>query len=123
MTFRRKYIFRPETGTELWISKGTPETTHEVTDLRPGPRGSLPQSLKAVAGKLVFAADDGIAGLEPWTSDGTAEGTVRMGDLAPGREASTPGPFSIASDKLLFGADDGEHGRELWSIPVAELPQ
>jgi ELWxxDGT repeat protein len=115
--------FRPETGTELWTSEGTAETTHLVADLRPGPRGSLPQNLKAVAGKLVFAADDGTTGLEPWTSDGTAEGTVRWGDLAPWRDASTPGPFSVANGQILFGADDGEHGRELWAIPVGELPK
>ncbi|HXU33869.1 MAG TPA: hypothetical protein VN851_25135, partial [Thermoanaerobaculia bacterium] len=112
---------RPETGTELWISRGTPDTTHLVTDLRPGARGSLPQYLKAVGERVVFAADDGTSGLEPWSSDGTAEGTVRWGDLSPGRDASTPGPFSIANGQILFGADDGEHGRELWAIPLTDL--
>jgi ELWxxDGT repeat protein len=115
--------FRPETGTELWTSEGTAETTHLVADLRPGLRGSSPQNLRAVAGKLVFAADDGTFGLEPWSSDGTAEGTVRLGDLAPGADASSPGPFSVANGQILFGADDGEHGRELWAMPVGELPQ
>ncbi|HEV7671300.1 MAG TPA: hypothetical protein VGS22_22510 [Thermoanaerobaculia bacterium] len=115
--------FRPESGTELWTSRGTAETTREVTDLRPGPRGSLPEYLKATAGRVVFAADDGVSGLEPWSSDGTAAGTVRLVDVAPGLAASTPGPFSIANGQVLFGADDGEHGRELWAIPMAELPQ
>ncbi len=115
--------YRRETGTELWVSKGTAETTHEVTDLRPGPRGSRPRYLKVIGDRVVFAADDGTSGLEPWSSDGTAEGTLRWGDLAPGRDASTPGPFSVANGQILFGADDGEHGRELWAIPVAELPQ
>ncbi|HXU46263.1 MAG TPA: hypothetical protein VN783_12110, partial [Thermoanaerobaculia bacterium] len=74
--------FTEATGTELWTSQGTAETTRLVADLRPGLRGSAPQNLKAVAGKLVFAADDGTTGLEPWTSDGTPEGTVRLGDLS-----------------------------------------
>ncbi|MEP7009941.1 MAG: hypothetical protein ABJC13_06435 [Acidobacteriota bacterium] len=113
--------FRPETGTELWISEGTAETTHMVTDLRPGPRGSAPQFLKVVGHRVVFAADDGLSGLEPWSSDGTPEGTVRLGDIAPGRDASTPGAFSIANGQLLFGADDGEHGRELWAIPFGDV--
>ena len=113
--------YRPETGTELWVSEGTAETTHEVTDLRPGPRGSLPQNLKTVGGTVIFAADDGASGLEPWMSDGTAAGTHRWGDIAPGAAASTPGPFSVANGQLLFGADDGEHGRELWSMPLAEV--
>jgi ELWxxDGT repeat protein len=113
--------FRSESGTELWTSLGTAATTREVVDLRPGPRGSLPQSLKAVADRVVFAAEDGTTGLEPWISDGTAEGTVRWGDIAPGAAASSPGPFNVAHGQLLFGADDGEHGRELWAIPVANL--
>ena len=115
--------FRPESGTELWTSKGTVGTTREVADLRPGSRGSLPQLLSAVDDRVIFAADDGTSGLEPWTSDGTAEGTVRWGDIAAGRDASTPGPFSVVNDQILFGADDGEHGRELWAIPVADLPE
>jgi ELWxxDGT repeat protein len=113
--------YRPETGTELWVTEGTAETTHEVTDLRPGPRGSQPQNLKVVGDRVLFAADDGTSGLEPWSSDGTAEGTVRWGDVAPGRDASTPGPFSVIGGQILFGADDGEHGRELWTVPLAEV--
>ena len=101
---------------------GTVATTREVADLRCGPRGSLPQNLKAVGARVVFAAEDGTSGLEPWISDGTAEGTVRWGDLAPGSAASSPGPFGIVNGQILFGADDGAHGRELWAIPVAELP-
>ncbi|HEV7671305.1 MAG TPA: hypothetical protein VGS22_22535 [Thermoanaerobaculia bacterium] len=111
---------RPESGTELWTSRGTAETTGEVVDLRPGPRGSVPQNLKAVGGRVVFAADDGTSGLEPWSSDGTAAGTIRLGDLASGRDASSPGPFSVVAGQILFGADDGEHGRELWAIPLAD---
>ncbi len=113
--------YRPETGTELWVSEGTAETTHEVTDLRPGPRGSAPQNLRTVGGTVIFAADDGTSGLEPWNSDGTPEGTLRWGDIAPGRDASTPGPFSVVKGQILFGADDGEHGRELWAIPLADV--
>ncbi len=113
--------FRPAAGTELWTSLGTPGTTREVLDLRPGSRGSLPQNLKAVGARVVFAAEDGTSGLEPWSSDGTAAGTVRWADIAPGAASSSPGPFSLANGQLLFGADDGEHGRELWAIPVAGL--
>lgn len=113
--------FTPETGTELWTSEGTASTTRRVTDLRPGPRGSLPQNLKAVGSRVVFAAEDGLSGLEPWSSDGTAEGTVRWGDLAPGAASSGPGPFTLARGQIFFGADDGEHGRELWAVPVADV--
>lgn len=113
--------FSPETGTELWTSAGTADTTQMVVDLRPGPLGSAPQYLRPVAGGVVFAADDGIAGLEPWRSDGTAEGTFRLADIAPGSAASSPGPFTIVGDNILAGADDGIHGRELWAIPIADL--
>jgi len=37
-----------------------------VIELRPGPRGSAPQSVASAAGVLVFAAADGVHGRELW---------------------------------------------------------
>jgi ELWxxDGT repeat protein len=113
--------FNETTGSELWVSRGAPGTTHLVVDLRPGLLGSAPQNLTAVGGVLVFAADDGVSGLEPWRSDGTAAGTFRLGDIAAGAASSNPGPFSVVGQQVLFGADDGIHGRELWALPLADV--
>jgi ELWxxDGT repeat protein len=109
------------TGPELWTSRGTAVTTHLVTDLRPGARGSYPQALTAVGSVLVFAATDGVHGLEPWRSDGTAAGTRPLGDLNPGPDASSPGPFTRAGNFVFTGAYDPEHGREPWAIPLDEI--
>jgi ELWxxDGT repeat protein len=113
--------FNEATGTELWTSAGTAQTTGMVADLWPGARGSQPRNLTAVHGLLVFAADDGVSGLEVWRSDGTAGGTFQLGDIAPGEASSNPGPFWVVGERVVFGADDGEHGRELWTVPVAEV--
>jgi len=109
------------TGSELWVSRGDPGTTHLVVDLRPGLLGSAPENLTAVGGVLVFAADDGVSGLEPWRSDGTAAGTFQLGDIAAGPASSSPGPFSVVGQQVLFGGDDGVHGRELWALPLADV--
>lgn len=113
--------FNETTGSELWVSRGIPGSTHLVVDLRPGLLGSAPLNLTAVRGVLVFAADDGVSGLEPWRSDGTAAGTFQLGDIAAGAASSSPGPFSVVGGQVLFGADDGIHGRELWALPLADV--
>jgi ELWxxDGT repeat protein len=119
-------VYNETTGAELWASTGNSEDTVStglVTDLNPGPASSSAQSLTAIGGALLFAADDGLTGLEPWRTDGTAAGTIRVGDISPGRDASSPGPFTALPNLVMTGADDGAHGRELWAIPRIEIVQ
>jgi ELWxxDGT repeat protein len=89
-----------------------------VVDLLSGPGSSFPSSLTVAAGKLWFAATDGLRGIELWTSDGTAAGTRLVQDLAPLAISSHPDQLTAAGDSLYFVADDGVTGRELWSLPL-----
>jgi ELWxxDGT repeat protein len=74
----------PEHGSELWVSGGTPETTHLLIDLVPGPGDpglGLPDKPLLVAGRLLFARSDNATHL--WLTDGTAEGTRPLLEIAP----------------------------------------
>ncbi len=71
-------------------------------------------SLTPFAGRLFFAADDGIHGYELWSTDGTAAGTKLFRDLLPGIDPSGPADLTVVGDRLFFSADDGVHGIELW---------
>jgi len=111
-----------EHGSELWVSEGTPATTHLVVDLAPGPQSiDVAESLQAtLRGQMVFGRrDDGDGRL--WLTDGTAEGTRRMVDaypfLAPIEQANS---FALAEvqGKLFFigriPGDDGSGVDQLW---------
>jgi large repetitive protein len=130
---------------ELWRSDGTRRGTALVEDIDPRRvdtgfhhicvgASSSPGPGVVVAGRLLFAADDGVHGREPWVSDGTARGTRLLADVDPLRSPAPPpdcedapndGPpdTGLPSDPAgfvrfrggaLFAADDGVHGRELW---------
>jgi large repetitive protein len=58
-----------ETGSELWISDGSPAGTRRLTDIKPGAAGSSPQAFARVGQRLFFTASDGAVGLEPWALD------------------------------------------------------
>jgi ELWxxDGT repeat protein len=103
-----------EHGEELWTSDGTPEGTHLVADLRPGPDSAAPVFLTPRGDHLFFAADDGTHGRELWMSDGTAEGTRMVRDIRPGPRASHPQALRTVDGLLAFAADDGAHGLEPW---------
>lgn len=71
-------------------------------------------ALYAVAGKLVFFADDGVTGREPWVSDGTADGTFPLKDIHPGLGSSAGWSAAAFGGNLFFTAHDPDHGAELW---------
>jgi ELWxxDGT repeat protein len=106
-------------GRELWQSDGTAAGTALAKDIQPGPFGSNPSDLLAVAGQLFFTADDGVHGRELWRSDGTDAGTRMVADLAPGPDSSDPQNLTVAGNRLFFAADDGVTGRQLWALPLA----
>ena len=76
-------------GRELWRSDGTALGTYLVRDVCPGQCSGIPvllgDSLAALAGGLLFTADDGVHGTELWFTDGTALGTRQVSDIRPGR--------------------------------------
>lgn len=82
---RAVFALEDDHGREPWWSDGTPEGTHRIADLCPGPCSSLDSNpFTAYGGRAVLLANDGVSGVEPWLTDGTAAGTWRLGDLCPG---------------------------------------
>ncbi len=57
-------------------------------EIRPGRKGSWPQSLTRVEGRVFFAANDHAHGRELWVTDGTPEGTHLVRDLLPPADLS-----------------------------------
>ena len=55
-----------EHGNELWRSDGTESGSVLVQDIVPGPDSSVPGSFTPLGDRVLFLANDGIAGEEPW---------------------------------------------------------
>lgn len=86
-----------KSGSELWVTERTRESTRRVKDLVPGPESNwLGPAVAAVLGKELVLW----SGNHLWKSDGTAKGTVRLSDavldLVPEAE------LIVAGDKAFF---------------------
>ncbi len=113
-------------GRELWVSDGTAAGTVLVEDIHPAGDG-LPlfgglHNPRAVGGRLLFFADDGVHGNEPWTTDGTAAGTALLADLRPGAAGSylfaltfNPDRPRVVAGRLYFRAFGEEGNLEVWT--------
>jgi ELWxxDGT repeat protein len=111
------------TGTELWVTGGTPGGTRLVRDQVSGSVGSFPAELTEHRGALYFFAFTSPfttpqkRGL--WRSDGTPEGTVLLAEFPVHVSGGTgcdgePASLTSTGALLFFVVDDGVHGRELW---------
>ena len=108
-----------ETGTELWITGGTPQSTGLLKDIDDTPfQGSNPGAfteLRTQAGSYaVFTAGDSTNGYELWITDGTLQGTKLVKDIAPGVGSSNPSSLTAVGGRVYFAADNGVSGSELW---------
>ncbi len=112
-------------GRELWFTDGTPEGTHEVADLVPGPASSqglelswedygIYRDIACLGDRAVFVADDGVRGVELWVTDGTAAGTALLADLYFGSYPSRPRRLTGVGDRAFFAAESDLHGLELF---------
>ncbi|HEX3126473.1 MAG TPA: ELWxxDGT repeat protein, partial [Thermoanaerobaculia bacterium] len=109
----------------LWRSDGTAAGTtllRQIILRDSRDRGITDRFFRPAAGRLYFAADDGVHGTELWQTDGTAAGTRLVQDIAPEGASSFPADLTVAGDRLFFSADDGTTGRELWVLPLAGPP-
>ncbi len=112
-----RFLFEADdtrTGTELWVSDGTPSGTSRLVDAVTATPDSNPEDLVAWGRDLVFSAEDGVHGREPWVSDGSPGGTTMLADLRPGPEGSNPQAFASTEGFVFFAADDGTRGVEPW---------
>lgn len=103
-----------EHGTELWVTEGTPESTHLLIDFLPSsdPDDDSPFPLKdcLLRGQLLIdVLVDGYSQL--WLTDGTAEGTRRLVDVYP-----LLAPLEYSGDFSL-----AEVGGKLYFLGAAEL--
>lgn len=98
-------------GNELWISSGTPGTTHLLVDVNPGTAASNPQNLIYFKDALFFTADDGKHDIELWKLNLSTKNLQRLTNTS----VSSPFyGFIIYQNKLYFSFNDGVHGSELW---------
>jgi ELWxxDGT repeat protein len=99
----RSYV-EPATGTELWVTDGTPAGTRLLRDIWPGEPDSAIGTGVVVGGKVVFPACEPVGGCELWASDGTEAGTGRLLDLEPGPGSSLPYGLSKIGSRVHFVA-------------------
>ncbi len=112
-------------GRQLYTSDGTAAGTSRVKRLveqRSGValpyfgRTVEPGQTAALAGKLIFAGDDGTSGAEPAASDGTVSGTIVLKDVRPGLDSPTPGEMTAVGSRVLFRATEGTNNdASLWA--------
>jgi ELWxxDGT repeat protein len=104
----------PEVGMELWVTRGTPETTQLVKDINPGPSSSFPLHIAVINGVGYFTANDGSHGSELWRTDGTDDGTWMVSDIRPGSSPSVPLNFVGLGSHVYFTTYKDASTRELW---------
>ncbi len=118
--FDGKFIFAGNTaatGTELYITDGTPAGTTLLSDIVTGPTGSNPAESALLNGFVYFTAETPTQGRELWRTDGTPGGTSFVKDIVTGPNGSNYQDayhlFSAGS-YLLFMARTPSSGVELW---------
>ncbi len=94
-------------GSDPWITDGTPAGTVKLADLAPGPLSGGPTSSATLGATNFLGSDSGL-----WATDGTPAGTTQ---LLPGTLLAainlTPAP---ALGVVLFDGRDASGGDELW---------
>jgi ELWxxDGT repeat protein len=104
-----------DTGIELWITGGTPESTVLLKDINDTPNeGSIPGVFTELGSRVIFQAYNNATGDELWITDGTPGGTRLLKDIAPGPASSLPRGLTAVGGLVYFSADDGVRGTELW---------
>jgi ELWxxDGT repeat protein len=108
-------------GDEIRATNGT--NVRLLTDLYPGPLGSLFNAPAVLGNFLLFEARSAIFGLNPWFTDGTAGMTdiVRQADgtlIYPAGSAIDDPGFTFFNGALYFAATDGVRGIELWRVAL-----
>ena len=89
-------------------------TVDLVADIYAGEMSSSPSELTPLDDRLLFAAENEVAGEELWVTDAATNETQLVLDIRPGAESSHPHKLIQSGERVFFFADDGEHGRELW---------
>ncbi len=100
-------------GSELWVTAGTPASTKMIADIYPGTSSGSPLGFTQFGSHVYFSAFDAL-GRELWRTDGTAAGTTMVKDVYVGSSSSSPSNLTAAAGKLFFTGSDGTAGTELF---------
>ncbi len=118
----------------VWKTRGTPETTVELTDAQSlCAGGGIPQTFAVLDGAAYFAATQvGDYWSELWRTDGTPEGTRQISHVGPRQQVDA---LTVFQGKLFFVADDldgdvstkratlwSSDGTTAGSAPLFDLP-
>ena len=114
----------------IWKTRGTPETTVELTDaLGICALGGAPQPFAVLDGVAYFVAyGNGDYWSELWRTDGTPEGTRKVSQVGPEKYVTA---LTVFRGKVLFIAEEiNNTGSALWSsdgttagsAPLFDLP-
>jgi ELWxxDGT repeat protein len=106
------------TGTELYVTDGTPGGTILLSDINSGTDGSDPSDFTLLNGFVYFTASTPATGRELWRTNGVPGGTTLVKDI----QAGPAGSFTLNSSYhifsngvyLLFAAGTTASGNELW---------
>lgn len=115
-----KLLFRGRTaatGSELYITDGTPGGTGLLKDIFAGSSSSAPADFVILGNNIYFTAVTAAEGRELWRSDGTAVNTSLVKDIVPGSTGSNAADqYEMYSNGsyLLFAATTAAEGTELW---------
>ena len=115
-----KLIFRgttSTTGSEIYITDGTPGGTVLVKDIYAGATSSAPGDFTLLNSVIYFSAKTAAEGRELWRTDGTLGGTTLLKDIVAGADSSNNiNQYHLYSNGtyLLFAARTPSTGLELW---------
>lgn len=106
-------------GPELWKSDGTAVGTAQLKEIGPGNASGQPPSVPLsnsvwLGNKLLFTANDGVAGAELWVTDGTESETQILFDINAGSAGSNLSFLTTWNGKAYFRAKTADKGNELW---------
>lgn len=115
------------TGRQLWTTDGTTAGTKVVRAIgaqeTPTERFLAgPVALGVANGKLLFAADDGVAGQQLWATDGTAAGTAAVKRLNPNDLGSDPESFVSIGSRVVFAGSDKLGGLAVFATDGTSAP-
>ncbi len=109
---------QPATGTELWLSDGSPAGTFMVQDTDPGTSHFSPAHFAELDGIALFQGSVHPLGEELWRSDGTAAGTWMVKDINIYHHSS-PAYLKNYNGMVVFNAI-GPDGQELYRTDGTE---
>ncbi len=108
--------FEPLTGTEPWVTDGTPAGTFLLVDAEPGRDTSYPDDFTAVGGQVWLVARTSGFGRELWTTDGTQAGTFMAADLVVGEDGVTGGVHRAGTALVFASLDPTDFSMDILSF-------